>query len=121
MAEKRSAGGDRLSKVVPDLIRYTDEILYADLWERPNLSKRDRALVTITAIATQYRPELLAGHIRRGLNNGLTIDEIGEAFTQIAFYSDWPGAVVAAGKLLEVANAIEAEQEAAEKAAAEKA
>ncbi len=113
MAEKRSAGGDRLSKVVPDLIRYTDEILYADLWERTQLNKRDRALVTITAIAVQYRPELLAGHIKRGLNNGLTIEEIGEAFTQIAFYSDWPGAVVAASKLLEVANEIEAAEAAA--------
>ena len=34
----------------PKLAEITDDVLYADVWERPQLSRRDRSLVTVAAL-----------------------------------------------------------------------
>ena len=56
-------------------------------------------------IAANYRTEQLRGHIRRGLDNGVTKEEIGELITHLAFYGGWPTAVNAAQVAREVFQA----------------
>lgn len=110
---KRPSGkkGDELSAVVPAFTEYTDRILYEDVWERPGLSKRDRSLVTITALISMYRPEQLSAHLGLALKNGLTKEEISEAILHLAFYASWPSAVTASRRFLEVVQQMEAEEE----------
>jgi 4-carboxymuconolactone decarboxylase len=66
------------------------------VWERPQLSKRDRSMVTIAALVALGWQEQLNTHIQRGLGNGLTREEIAEIVTHLAMYSGWPSAMTAA-------------------------
>ncbi|WP_081493237.1 carboxymuconolactone decarboxylase family protein [Rhizobium sp. CF142] len=91
-----------MGDTAPKLAELTDGILYNDIWERPDLSKRDRSLVTISALIALNRPDQLRSHIRLGLQNGLTRDEIVETITHMAFYSGWPSAVSAVAVAKEV-------------------
>ncbi|NTJ66491.1 carboxymuconolactone decarboxylase family protein [Agrobacterium rhizogenes] len=91
-----------MGDTAPKLAELTDDVLYKDIWERPGLSKRDRSLVTISALIALNRPDQLKSHIRLGLQNGLTKDEIVETITHMAFYSGWPSAVSAVAIAKEV-------------------
>jgi 4-carboxymuconolactone decarboxylase len=76
--------------IAPALADYTDKVLFGDLWERPNLSPRDRSLVTIASLISLYRHNELPFHLKRGIENGVTRDEIIETITHLAFYGGWP-------------------------------
>ncbi|MGE0686242.1 MAG: carboxymuconolactone decarboxylase family protein [Dehalococcoidia bacterium] len=76
--------------VAPKLRQLRDEMLFGDIWERTELSKRDRSLITITALTALYRTEELRGHIGRALDNGVTTTEIAEMITHMALYAGWP-------------------------------
>jgi 4-carboxymuconolactone decarboxylase len=102
MQRPSSGKGNELAEVVPALVEYTDRILYNEVWERPGLSKRDRSLITIAALISMYRPEQLPAHLGLALDNGLTVEEIGEAINHLAFYASWPSAISASRKFLEV-------------------
>jgi 4-carboxymuconolactone decarboxylase len=86
----------------PKLAELTDNVLYADVWERPELSKRDRSLVTVAALIALNRPEQLRSHLMRARDNGVTQEELIETITHLAFYSGWPNAVTAVGVAREV-------------------
>ena len=86
----------------PKLAQLTDEVLYADVWERPELSKRDRSLITVAALIALNRPEQLRSHFGRARDNGVTQEELVEAITHLAFYAGWPHAVTAIGVAREV-------------------
>ena len=86
----------------PKLAELTDNVLYADVWERPELSKRDRSLVTVAALIALNRPEQLRSHLARARDNGVTQDELIETITHLAFYSGWPNAITAIGVAKEV-------------------
>lgn len=85
----------RKEAVAPKLAELTDKVLLGDLWKRTDLAARDRSLVTIAALAANGDTAQLAEQITRGLGNGLTRIEIGEAFTHLAFYAGWPRATEA--------------------------
>ena len=102
MAVTPSPARDAVRATVPKMIALSEDVIYGDIWERPNMSKRDRSLFVIAALVATYRPEQLKGHIGRGLDNGLTKDEIAEIITHLAFYSGWPGSMTAARILKEV-------------------
>jgi 4-carboxymuconolactone decarboxylase len=89
------AARDAVRTVAPALIEYTESVLYGDLWERPGLSPRDRSLATLAALIALGRTEQLPTHLTRGLENGLTWEEIGELITHLAFYAGWPAAMSA--------------------------
>jgi len=74
----------------PGVVQYTTDILFRDLWLRPDLAPRDRSLVTISALVANGQVAQLTGHIPIGMNNGLTQPEIAEAITHLAFYVGWP-------------------------------
>jgi len=84
-----------IGDVAPKLAELSDDLLFGDIWERPGLSKRDRSLITIATLVALNRTEQLPFHLRRGLENGLTKDEIIELITHLAFYSGWPTAMSA--------------------------
>lgn len=86
----------------PKLAELTDNVLYADVWERPELSKRDRSLVTVAALIAMNRPEQLRSHLTRARDNGVTQEELIETITHLAFYSGWPNAVTTIGVAKEV-------------------
>lgn len=81
--------------VAPALGAYTDNVLFGDLWRRPQLSPRDRSLVTVATLIANGRAAQLRGHLRRALDNGLKPSEISEVITHLAFYSGWPTAMSA--------------------------
>jgi len=84
-----------MGDLAPKLAQLTDEVLYGDVWARPQLSPRDRSLVTISALIAMNRPDQLRSHLARGRDNGLTEEEIAETITHLAFYAGWPCAVTA--------------------------
>jgi 4-carboxymuconolactone decarboxylase len=81
-----------MSEVSPKLAEITADVLFGDVWERPELSKRDRSLIVVATLVALYRTDQLRGHIRRALVNGVTKEEIGEVINHIAFYAGWPTA-----------------------------
>lgn len=83
--------------VAPALGEYTDNVLFGDVWERPGLSKRDRSLVTIACLISNYRTNELPFHLKRAMENGVTREEIAEVITHLAFYAGWPPASTAVG------------------------
>lgn len=102
MQKPSGSRGDELAAVVPQLVEYTNGLLYDEVWERPTLSKRDRSLITIAALIAMYRPEQLTSHLSFALDNGLTKEEIGEAITHLAFYTSWPSAISASRKFYDL-------------------
>ncbi|KQW55643.1 gamma-carboxymuconolactone decarboxylase [Ensifer sp. Root142] len=95
-AGKRQSRAQQLyGDIAPKMAELTDEVLYADIWERPELSKRDRSLVTVTALIALNRPDQLRSHLNIARQNGVKEEELIETITHIAFYSGWPSAVSA--------------------------
>ena len=88
--------------IAPKFASLTDDVLYADVWERPGLSKRDRSLATVSALVAMNRPDQLRSHLQRARDNGLGEAELVEAITHLAFYSGWPNAVTAIAVAKEV-------------------
>lgn len=81
--------------VAPALADYTDEVLFADVWAKPDLAPRDRSLVTIAALIATGHTAQLTGHLNRGIDNGLTRAQLFEVITHLAFYAGWPRAMSA--------------------------
>jgi 4-carboxymuconolactone decarboxylase len=86
---------DILGDTAPKLLELTEQVLFADVWERSALSKRDRSLITVATLVALNRTEQLRWHLARAVDNGVTKDELIEAITHLAFYSGWPTAVSA--------------------------
>ena len=82
-------------EIAPKMAELTDEVLYADIWERPELSPRDRSLVTVSALVAMNRPDQLRSHLNIARQNGVTEEELVEAIIHLAVYSGWPNAVTA--------------------------
>ncbi|WP_329459977.1 carboxymuconolactone decarboxylase family protein [Streptomyces sp. NBC_01497] len=93
-----------MAGIAPKLVGITNEILFQDVWERPGLSPRDRSLVTVSVLAVLYRSEQLPYHLGVALDNGLTVEELSEAITHLAFYAGWPNAMTAITQLKNIAD-----------------
>jgi 4-carboxymuconolactone decarboxylase len=87
----RRAFGD----FAPGLVHYTDSVLFDEVWERPQLAKRDRSLVTVAALLAGGNTEQLNFHLAYAKDNGVTEEELIEAITHLAFYAGWPKAMSA--------------------------
>jgi 4-carboxymuconolactone decarboxylase len=93
--EPASAAAKLLGDFAPKLVQLTDDVLFADVWERKELSKRDRSLITVAALVALNRPDQLRFHLDRAVENGVLPQELIEAITHLAFYSGWPNAMTA--------------------------
>ena len=92
-APRKSPFGD----IAPALGDYTDNVLFGDVWKRPQLSPSDRSLVTVSTLVAQYRINELPFHLKFALENGVTREELIEAITHLAFYAGWLAASTAVG------------------------
>ncbi|MEH2158467.1 (R)-mandelonitrile lyase [Nostoc sp.] len=91
-----------IGDIAPKLVELTDNVLFGDVWERPELSKRDHSLVTVSALIAMNRPDQLRSHLALARQNGVTQDELIETITHLAFYAGRPNAVTAISVAKEV-------------------
>ena len=89
------ASGALQQKIAPGLATLTDEVLFGDVWRRPELSPRDRSLVTVSVLIATGKPAQLAGHLGRALDNGVQPSEASGLLAHLAVYCGWPSAVSA--------------------------
>ncbi len=92
-----------MADMSPHFSGITQNVLFGDVWEQRNLSKRDRSLITVAALTALYSTDQLKAHMRRALDNGVTPDEIIAVIEHMAFYAGWPTAANAfnvAGEVL---------------------
>lgn len=101
-APARTRAQQLVGDVAPKLAQLTDDVLFGDVWARPQLSRRDRSLVTVSALVAMNRPDQLRSHLALARQNGVTEEELSEAITHLAFYAGWPSAMSAAGVAKEV-------------------
>ena len=97
-----NASRDKVRGTVPKLIELSETVLFGDVWERKELSKRDRSLIVCAALVAMNRTEQFKGHAERALDNGVTRLELSELVTHLAFYGGWPVAMSAASVLTDV-------------------
>src|SRR3954467_12327809 len=104
MANQKPVSGARatIGDIAPKLAALTEDVLFADVWERPELSKRDRSLVTCAALVATGKTEQMGFHFPRALENGVTREELIEMLTHLAFYVGWPSAMSAVARAKEV-------------------
>ena len=95
MNKEPSPAQKLLGDFAPKLVDLTDRVLFGEVWERPELSKRDRSLATVAALIALNRPDQLRFHLGYALENGVTKEELIEVITHLAFYSGWPSAMSA--------------------------
>jgi len=90
---KRAAGVEQqFGNVAPGIVQYTTDVLFGDLWLRPDLAPRDRSLVTVSALIANGQGAQITYHLNRAMDNGLTREQVAEVITQLAFYAGWPNA-----------------------------
>jgi 4-carboxymuconolactone decarboxylase len=68
---------------------------FDEVWERPELSKRDRSLATLSALIAMGNIDQLNFHLPFARDNGVTEQELIETITHLTFYAGWPKAISA--------------------------
>ena len=91
-AERAARVGQQFGAVAPGVVQYTTDVLFRDLWLRPDLAPRDRSLVTVSALIASGQVAQIPYHLNRAMDNGLTQEQAAEVVTHLAFYVGWPNA-----------------------------
>ena len=90
---REPAGAEKMfGDFAPGLVRFTDDVLFGEVWKRPQLSPRERSLITVAALTAGGDAGQLTFHLRFAKDNGATEQELIEAITHLAFYAGWPKA-----------------------------
>ncbi|ROS61352.1 4-carboxymuconolactone decarboxylase [Frigoribacterium sp. PhB160] len=102
--QPRQVGGGRtmFGDFAPKLAELTDDVLFADVWNRPELSARDRSLVTVAVLTAGGHTDELRFHLGRAVENGVGQDELVEAITHVTLYAGWPNGMAAMAVAKEV-------------------
>jgi 4-carboxymuconolactone decarboxylase len=95
LSKQSNAAQQLIGNFAPKLVELTDRVLFDDIWERKDLSPRDRSLITVAALIALNRPDQLRFHLGKAIENGVKEPELIEAITHLAFYSGWPNAMSA--------------------------
>jgi 4-carboxymuconolactone decarboxylase len=85
-----------IGRCPPKLVSLTNDVVFDDIWQRPELSPRDRSLITVAALIANGTLEELPAHVQLALENGVTRTELDEIILHLAVYAGWPRAVSAA-------------------------
>ena len=101
-AKKPGSARRSIGDVAPKLAELSDDVLFGDVWERPQLGKRDRSLITCAALVALGATEQMTFHFPRALENGVTREELIELVTHLAFYAGWPKAMSAVARVKEL-------------------
>jgi 4-carboxymuconolactone decarboxylase len=102
---KASSDSARVYENVPQLARLREQVLLGDVWKQPELAYRDRVLVTCSVLAAGGKLDELKVWMRRGVENGITLDELRGLIVQVAFYAGWPSGLCAGKAALELFEA----------------
>lgn len=89
-ADRAKRVGEQFGAVAPGLVQNTTDVLFRDLWLRPDLASRDRSLVTVSALVANGQAAQVSYHLGRAMDNGLTKEQAGEVLAHLAFYVGWP-------------------------------
>lgn len=95
MQQTSEAQRQAMTELAPKLTQVTKDVLFGDIWERAELSKRERSMVTVAALVALYRLEQLPFHLDLALQNGIPRETLAEIITHLAFYAGWPSAASA--------------------------
>ena len=102
--DRAAANATEFTAPFQDLItRYA----WGEVWARPGLSRAERSMITLTALAALRQHDELALHLRAALRNGLSPGQIAEVLMQVAIYAGVPAANSAfaiAARVLEEAS-----------------
>jgi len=93
---------DDIRTVAPALEKYAQDRLVGEVWKRPDLSPRDRSVVTLAALIARNQMAEMPHHLNLALDHGVKPAEISEIITHLAFYSGWGNAMAAVGAAKEV-------------------
>lgn len=105
---------DPLDDIAPDFRNYIIEFAYGDIYCRPGLDNKERALITISSLVTQGTDKQIEVHINRGLTAGLSPEQVVESIIQLIPYTGFPrtqNALVVAKKVFEQRNLLPMNQE----------
>jgi 4-carboxymuconolactone decarboxylase len=91
-AERATRVSQQFGTVAPGIVQYTTDVLFRDLWLRPDLAPRDRSLVTVSALIASGHVGQIPYHLNRAMDAGLTQAQAAEVITHLAFYAGWPNA-----------------------------
>jgi 4-carboxymuconolactone decarboxylase len=91
-ADRAARVGQQFGAAFPGIVQYTTDVLFRDLWLRPDLAPRDRSLVTVSALIAAGQVAQVPYHLGRAMDNGLTQEQAAEAIAHLAFYAGWPNA-----------------------------
>ena len=101
-AKRATMVEQQFGKIAPGLVEYTTDVLFRDLWLRPDLAPRDRSLVTVSALIASGQVAQVTYHLNKAMDNGLTREQAGEVVTHLAFYAGWPNAFSAVSVVKDV-------------------
>jgi 4-carboxymuconolactone decarboxylase len=104
-APKSTSQSARVYAAVPQLARIREQVLLGDVWKQPEMSYRDRILVTCSVLAATGKLDELRVWMRRGVENGITLDELRGLVVQVTFYAGWPAGLCAGNAALELFEA----------------
>jgi 4-carboxymuconolactone decarboxylase len=82
-------------EIADDWNRFSLSTVMGDVWGRPGLEPKQRAMITIGVLAAMNKPEQLRAYITGGLNLGLTREEVCEIILHISVYAGFPTAIQA--------------------------
>jgi 4-carboxymuconolactone decarboxylase len=91
-----------VKSVSPALAKFQRDTLQGDLWQRPELSPRDRSMITVSAVIARNQSALMAEQFNQALDNGVKAAELAEIITHLAFYTGWGNAMAALAAAREV-------------------
>jgi 4-carboxymuconolactone decarboxylase len=109
-AKEPSGAARQFGGFAPALVGFTDDVLFGQVWTRTELSPRDRSLVTVAALTAVGNTEQLTYHLGLARQNGVTVTELTEAITHLAFYAGWPRAMSAMAVARQVLAGHESQQ-----------
>jgi 4-carboxymuconolactone decarboxylase len=108
MNGKSTQAIQHIAEIAPKFGELTQQVLFDDIWQRPQLTPRERSLITVAALVALNRVEQLPFHFDRAGDNGIDRNTLAEIVTHLAFYSGWPTAASALNVLARSNDAITA-------------
>lgn len=85
----------RDGKLGEDLVEIGLTSVWGALWAREGLTPRERSLVTLGILIALGADAEIRTHVRIGISNGLSEDEIAEVIYHASGYAGFPRAVAA--------------------------
>ena len=105
MATTPPSSNTRIYDAIPQLGRLREQVLLGDVWKQPEMSRRDRILVTCGVLAATGKLDELKHWMKQGIAAGLTPDDLRGLAVQVTFYAGWPAGLCAGKAALEILEA----------------